>query len=214
MPSPSFLTLGAELASEQDRILAAQSIREPDLLREGRDSLYALPKRRKLRALILFVFGLFVAVTTAFAVLWFAFPVVDYALDGGALLGTRHPRLGQWVASANEPSTLRFSDGSVAKSSPETRLRVVETGRRGASLLLESGSVELWVAGSYMTDYLLGAGPFTVELPKGRVRVSFDAMNDTLDLVVDEGNAMLSGCQFGAGVSLAGQSKTGVRCSK
>lgn len=212
MPSPSFLTLGAELASEQDRILAGQSIREPELLRQSRESLHAaFPKKHRLRLLMV---GLCVVVTTAMAVLWFVYPVVGYTVVGGATPSLTHPRLGRWMASANEPTTLRFSDGSVAKPDSKTRFRVVETGRRGASLLVESGSVELSVAGTYMTEYLLGAGPFTLAMTKGRVKVSFNAMTDTLDLVVHDGVATLSGCQFGAGVSVAAQSKSGLRCSK
>lgn len=211
MPAPPFISLGAALASEQDRLLGDRRIRDVDLLpTRSRARPGAIPRRTQL---MLFVLGLFIATTTALLVIAWKVPTVHYSTMGSSPPGLTHDALGRWfAASASEPTVLRFSDGSEAKAASGSRFRVVELSRRGATLTLESGTFELRVAGSQLSEYLIGAGPFALTLPRSRAEVSWDPMTSSLILLVKEGQPVLAGCQFGVGKSLPQATKLAVRC--
>lgn len=205
-------SLGAEIAREQDLVYGERGLSELDLVRALGG---ARPRvERRYRRLAIVSLGLFVAVTTVFALVATRFPVVECVVVGepttkdGAVDG-----FGRWVvASAQEPKLMNFSDGSAAKLAAESRIRLLGTNRRGASLTLESGSVELRVAGNRLTEYLVGVGPFSLLMTKGRAEVSWDPMNELLDLIVHDGYIVIAGCQFGPGRSVVAGKELGTRC--
>lgn len=211
MPTPPFVSLGAALASEQDRLLGNRRIRELDLVAARRRSRWqALPRRLQV---ILFLLGSFIAMTVTIGVIAAKIPVVRYSVVGTPAVLPPQDKLGRWfAASANEPTVLRFSDGSTAKAAPGSRFRAVETNRRGATFVLESGTFALSVAGSQLSEYLVAAGPFTLRLVRSSVEVAWDPMTSSLTLFVKEGQPVLAGCQFGTGKSLAPVTKLDVRC--
>jgi len=211
MPTPTMLSLGAALAREQDRVLGGQRIHEIDLLEARRRS-----RRRKVshkQGLAIVLVGLLVVVVAALATISFRFPTVRYSVGGPWVASNEPSNLGHWItASAEEPIELRFTDGSRALLAKGCRTRVVGTNRRGASLVVESGTLEVEVAGSDLTEYLVGTGPFALALARGRVEISWNSMSDSLDLVANHGNVVISGCQFGSGARVA-STLLGVRCS-
>lgn len=210
MPAPPFLSLGAALASEQDRLLGDRRLREIDLLPDlkRRSRWKAMPRWQRA---LLALWGLFIAITAAVAVLTWKIPTVRYSVSGSAF--SSQDRLGEWYAvSAREPTVLQFSDGSVAEAHPESRFRVIGTNRRGATLVVESGGLALSVAGSQLSEYLVGAGPFALTAGRSNVEVSWDPMTSSLVVFVKQGQPVLAGCQFGAGQSLAPATKLDVHC--
>jgi hypothetical protein len=212
MLQPPHVSLGAELAREQDRVHGDRRISELELMRGGgRARLRAAHRYRQIATILL---GVFVVVTAFTAYIAFEFPVVHCAIDGeGALKDGGEVGFGRWVvASAQEPKQVAFSDGSLAKLAAGSRIRVIGTNRRGASVTLESGSTELRVAGSRFAEYLVGVGPFSLAITKGWVELSWDPMNELLDLVVHEGYVVISGCQFGPGRSVMAGKELGTRC--
>lgn len=211
MPVPPFLSLGAALASEQDRLLGDRRLREIDLLPDRPRSRWeAIPRRARVLLLLL---GLFIATTATLVVLAWKIPTLRYTVTGSASAAPSHDRLGRWfVASAREPTLLRFSDGSRAEAQPESRFRVIGTSRLGATFVLESGRLALSVAGSHLSEYLVGAGPFALTTSRSSVEVSWDPMTSSLVVFVKQGQPVLAGCQFGTGQSLAPATRLDVRC--
>jgi hypothetical protein len=212
MLQPPHFSLGAELAREQDRVYGNRRIFELELMRGVGSA--RLRTVRRYRRIALGLFCLFVAATSLIALVAHKFPVVHCAIEGevpleaGGELG-----FGRWVvASAEEPRRVDFSDGSVAKLAAGSKMRVIGANRRGATVTLESGSTELRVAGSRFAEYLVGVGPFSLAITKGWVELSWDPMNELLDLVVHEGYVVISGCQFGQGRSVMAGKELGTRC--
>lgn len=234
MLHPPHFSLGAELAREQDRVFGDMGISELDLIRGiGRARMRLI---RRYRRFAIGVLGLFAVATAVTALVVFGFPVVRCTIQGAATTrasdsaaGSEASRgdgstndagkevgdegFGRWVvASAREPKQVNFSDGSVMRLAVGSRARLVGTNRRGASVTLESGSAELRVAGSRFTEYLVGVGPFSLAAVRGRLELSWDPMNELLDLVVHEGYVVISGCQFGPGRSVVAGKELGTRC--
>lgn len=209
---PPHFSLGADLAREQDRAYGDKSLSELDLIRGVGNTRLRLVRRY--RHAVLGLLGLFVAATALTAFVAFRFPVLRCMVDGDvAMREGGDEGFGRWVvAPAQEPRQVSFSDGSVAKLAPGSRMRVIGTDRRGASVTLESGSAELRVAGSRFTEYQVGVGPFSLATAKGRVLLSWDPMNELLDLVVHDGYVVISGCQFGQGRSVVAGKELGTRC--
>ncbi len=212
MLQPPHFSLGAELARELDRVHGDRRLSELELMRGvGRARSRAVGRYSRIA---LSLICLFVAAVSLIAFVAFEFPLVQCAIEGeappaeGGEVG-----FGRWVvASAEEPKQVDFSDGSKAKLAAGSKLRVIGANRRGASLTLESGSTELRVAGSRFAEYLVGAGPFSLAITTGRVELSWDPMNELLDLVVHEGYVVISGCQFGHGRSVMAGKELGTRC--
>jgi hypothetical protein len=167
---------------------------------------------------------LLVVATTVIATLAFKFPVVRYSVQT-PLHGQSENRIqspsatestlyGHWVvASASEPKLVKFTDGSQIGLTPGSRMRVLGTNRRGAAINLESGKLELQVAGtSSLTEYWASVGPFSLALGSGRAVVSWDPASELLDLVVQEGFVVISGCQYGTGRSVTADKQLVTRC--
>jgi len=216
MLHPSHLALGAEIAREQERVYGDQCLTDLDLIHAVGRTRPGLARRYRRLAIWLVAILAFVAALTAlFAI---KFPCVQCSISGeaSALMaaeGGGEQAFGRWVAvSAQEPKQIRFSDGSMAMLAAGSRMRLVETNRRGASLMLESGAIELRVAGSRFTEYLVGVGSFSLTVAKGRVALSWDPMNELLELVVHEGYVVIAGCQFGPGRSVVAGKELGTRC--
>jgi hypothetical protein len=211
MPSPPYLSLGAEIAREQDRILGDKQLSERDLLRGlGRTQHRVI---RRYRQITIGLIGVLAVASTVVATIVLNFPVVRCAIDGTAATLVGRETLGRWVvAPANQPTVVTFSDGSMATLVAASRMRLLGTSRRGAALAVESGSVDLRVAGSRLTEYLVGVGPFGLAMAEGRVEVSWDPLNERLALFVRDGYVVISGCQFGVGRSVMAGNELNIHC--
>jgi hypothetical protein len=203
--------LGAEIANEQDAVLGSRGISELDLLRDDeRGSRRAHARSRKVAVVL---GGLCVVAMTMVGTIAFRFPVVRCVVDGESPPAWGIQDISRWVvAPAHEPKVAHFSDGTQATLAPSTRLRLVGFNRRGATLTLESGSLEMQVVGTRITEYQVSAGPFSVVTSRGQVRIAWDPMAETLELNVHEGIAVISGCQFELGRSLSTGKMLEARC--
>lgn len=131
------------------------------------------------------------------------FRVVQFRVSGELAGSATSDRFGRWVAAPLQRSkTVSFSDGSNISLAPGTLMRVLDTSHRGSSCMLDSGTARLSIFGSGRSEYLLAAGPFVLLVAKGQAEISWDSENALLGITVHQGEAVLSGCQFGAGRSL------------
>jgi hypothetical protein len=191
--------LGRELASEQDRALAADlslgSVRSRVVNgrfgRAGRTRIWAA-------AAVL-------AAAAAGAVLYqVAHPRAPLA----ATLGDHPLAVGEWV-SATEASAppIRFSDGSEVTLSPGSRARLATLDAVGAHLVLESGAANVRVTPNHGARYRMSLGPFAVDVTGTRFDVGFRPADELFTLALHEGKVSVSGCVLGEGRTLlAGES--------
>ncbi|HEY5955494.1 MAG TPA: hypothetical protein VIV60_03025 [Polyangiaceae bacterium] len=204
-------SLGGEIAHEQDLVLGARGVSELDLLKDnGQSRKRALARYRKIAIALgcLCVVAATIVVTIALR-----FPMVRCSVDAEVPSARGAQDISRWmVASAHEPKKAAFSDGTMATLAPGTRLRLVGFSRRGAAMTLESGSIEMQVVGTRITEYQMSVGPFSVTMTRGQVRVAWDPMTETLELNVNEGMAVISGCQFDVGRSLGAGKLLEARC--
>jgi ferric-dicitrate binding protein FerR (iron transport regulator) len=225
MPLPPLSPLASEIALEQDQKLKELKLSAQDVRlvpRRARRARFAQRSRRSATgqsrlAGVAAVVGL----VLVGALLLVVFSKVSYRV----LLttaGEQSPQtpandepVGRWVAAqTGEHRELAFSDGTRAVLRPGARLRVLDLGLRGGSLVLETGSVELQVEGTRFTEYQVSAGPFHLTIPRGRVTATWNPMTSQLDLVVLEGFAVIAGCQFAEGRSVTAGKELGTHCSE
>lgn len=114
---------------------------------------------------------------------------------------------GAWLDAPDASSLpLRFSDGTRVEVAPHAHMRVLELGRQGAKLALESGRAGIDVAHGENRRWELRAGPFSVHVTGTRFDMSWQPTDDRFELVLSEGQVEITGCGFGEGRSLvAGQ---------
>lgn len=107
--------------------------------------------------------------------------------------GTRG-EVGKWVAApADASSTLSFSDGSELELHPAGRARVSGLGKRGASVLLENGTVTARVIHRDETDWRITAGPFEVHVVGTTFDAAWSSAEETLSISLQEGRVEVTG---------------------
>lgn len=212
MPGLPHAQLGAELSREQDDALGDKQVLEVDLI--GDIGLMRKRSVGRYRHIAVLLAALIVVFATVLATFLYKFPVVSYFVGGESVIEAGPVEFGRWVvAPANGPKLVQFTDGSSAKLAAGARLRVTGTSRRGAALTLESGIVEVRVAGSSVTEYQVGAGPFSLTLQQGQAEISWDPMDELLVIEVHNGFAVISGCQFDTGRTVIAGRELEARCS-
>jgi transmembrane sensor len=114
--------------------------------------------------------------------------------------GTQHAS-GQVGAllSASGPESLpvRFSDGTFLSMASATVARVTETTSRGATVLLEDGSLSVAVVHRDASIWHVTAGPFTVVVTGTKFDVRWSAIEQTLALDLHEGSVTVLGPTLG-----------------
>jgi TolA-binding protein len=99
-----------------------------------------------------------------------------------------------WISA--EPTSalpVRFSDGSTVDLSAGARGRVASVGVRGASLVLETGRVDVHVVHRWLSDWTVAAGPYTVRVTGTELTVAWDPEAEQLDVEVTHGTVAVSG---------------------
>jgi hypothetical protein len=91
-------------------------------------------------------------------------------------------------ASPLSPAELVFSDGTNMKAEPGCRLRVDETYRNGARVLIERGSTTSHVAHEKASNWTFVAGPFEVHVTGTRFALNWDPLFEEIDLRLLEGS--------------------------
>jgi DNA-directed RNA polymerase specialized sigma24 family protein len=206
--------LGAEIAKEHASVLGDRRILAFDVLHGTLDARYGMGQfRRRPITWMLAVAPLIFVLSSAIAAVVSYFRVVKFEVHGHPPATNETGELGYLVVAPPQRSeVISFSDGSTFSLVPGGRLRVLGTTRSGGLGALESGSARLSIAGSRGTEYRVAAGPFAVSIPKGQVEVTWDPNSEQLGLVVHLGHVVISGCQFGAGVSVTSGKELGAHC--
>jgi transmembrane sensor len=228
---PDLARLGRYVAERQDRALerdaASESTRRylaehaararserggkgRDVATRGLDdsAARARPWLRLALAALLVVLGL-----VGLKEVLFSGPALSFTIGASGESGV----LRAW-ASAPEGARLpiRFSDGTLIELEPRARARVVELGRFGADIVIESGRAHIDVVPVRFRmpgerPWRVNLGPFGVEVNGTRFDVEWSPRTDEFALDLFEGTVRVSGCQDGHSVTLvAGQ---GVRAS-
>jgi hypothetical protein len=144
--------------------------------------------------------AVFFSLAAAFAVAALAWLVVgrppdrlEFQVDG---------RAGQaqtWLAApAARAVVVQFSDGTQLLVDPLSRARVVDTGRNGASIALENGSLSAHVVHTQHSAWRLIAGPFAVRITGTRFDLGWDSVSQRFSITVREGSVGVAGSIVGA----------------
>jgi transmembrane sensor len=189
-PQPDFRGLGARVAREEDALLARPLSPDEAAFRGTTD------RARRPRA----IGWAAVAVAASFALVGGGAALVARArplgltVDGGAIAR------GGWIcAPANTPVPLRFSEGTEITLDPEAQARVAEITRRGAHLLLESGTAHVSVTPNRGGQWTFTAGPFQVDVKGTRFEIAWSPREQVFSLKLAEGSVFISGCALGEG---------------
>ena len=91
-------------------------------------------------------------------------------------------------APTNSSAEVRFSDGSLLSAAPGARVRVEETERRGARILVEKGALSAAVQHQAESNWRFGAGPYEVRVTGTKFRLAWDPERAEIDLRLDEGS--------------------------
>ncbi|HET6279575.1 MAG TPA: FecR domain-containing protein [Polyangia bacterium] len=182
--------LGAAVRADQARELADQSeLRRLEAQAEG---LTARRHHRSRRRWIPAFAALAVGLTAIMLVV--AWPrTLSFKADGVDIgPGTK------LAASTERALPLRFSDGSVVTLAPGSHGEVVAVSARGASVHLDSGRLEAAVVHAQRTRWVVGVGPYGVQVTGTRFSASWDAVGQKLAVALTEGSVIVQGPLLGA----------------
>ncbi len=127
--------------------------------------------------------------------------VVGWQRLGGAL---RYELVGAELegpyirAAAGTPVVVRFSDDTSISAAAGARLRIEETTRVGARILVERGHTRVHVVHRDRTNWTFLAGPFEVRVVGTRFELDWDPTREALDLTLQEGSVEVR-APFGSG---------------
>jgi hypothetical protein len=180
----------------------AEAPADPELDRAGRARLMFNVRRelerppRRMPLSLALAAALVLAVSAGGYALWprpIAFEVRGARLEG------------PYVSAAEKPVRVEFSDGSVVRAEPGSRLRVDDPRSNGARVLLERGRAAVNVAHRTGTQWSFFGGPFEVRVTGTRFELDWDPASEVLNLDLREGSVEVHGPLGGAVSVRAGQ---------
>jgi TolA-binding protein len=187
----------AELAQS-----VASAPTDPELDRAGRARLLFNVRReleRPSRRVVL-PFALAAALTVALAAgayrLWpkpIAYEVRGAELDG------------PYVSASKTPVRVEFTDGSVVRADPGSRLRVDDPKSDGARVLVERGRAAVNVTHRAGSSWAFLGGPFEVRVTGTRFELEWDPQSEVLELDMRDGSVEVHGPLGGAVTVRGGQ---------
>jgi len=122
---------------------------------------------------------------------------VERAVPEPALTYTAAPEVheaaGGFLAAADAPGEVRFSDGSALTLAPEAQARVVSLDGAGAAVAIERGRVHADVRHREDTRWRVLAGPFVVHVVGTRLAVAWSGVDASLVVEVTEGAVRVDG---------------------
>jgi TolA-binding protein len=125
------------------------------------------------------------AISAAAGVWWRASSALRYEVIGAT-------QNGSYVnAPANHPVSLRFSDETEVDLLGGSQLRVAETSREGARLVLERGSLGVHVVHRDGSRWKFEAGPIEVWVTGTRFDLKWDPAAELLELRLHEGSVQI-----------------------
>lgn len=104
-----------------------------------------------------------------------------------------HEAAGGFLAAADAPGEVRFSDGSALTLAPEAQARVVSLDGAGAAVAIERGRVHADVRHREDTRWRVLAGPFVVHVVGTRLAVAWSGVDASLVVEVTEGAVRVDG---------------------
>jgi hypothetical protein len=193
MSTEALSRLGAKVRGLQDRFRGST----PGQLEDGE----VYTRVQRMRQLLAFQKRLAriaagLSVLVAAAVIAFAWPrpaPLTFSVNGTP--GAVH----EWLAADQRAVELRFSDGVRADFALGSHGRVVTLTPERTALLLDDGRLELALGATESAAWALSAGPFELRPRRGRLLVSWDPEAERFEVVIQEGEAELSGPVIGAG---------------
>lgn len=197
MKSSRFDELARELRGAQDDALARRSHESgaTEATKERlREAQRAKPVARKTwRALAV----------AAVLVLGIAGGALAWPKGQGALafqIGDAPGTVGGFIrASADAPSTLRFSDASTIAVAPNGRARVVDVDANGARIVLESGTAHATITHRAASKWHVIAGPFDVVVTGTEFDVAWDPTSEQFSVAMKHGTVHVEGTLLGDG---------------
>lgn len=196
--------LGRQVASEQDAALAQHDL-SAVRLRVLQESL-ALPGPPRRSRAGLYALGGAVIAAAALTLLILGFDRssepdhLEFRVGGKVV--EQDALDNWWSAPADQPLPIEFSDGTTVALEPQSRARVLQVGRSGAHIVLESGASSIHVVPRESARWQVSAGPFLVQVVGTRFDLEWGADDDAFVLRLHEGKVNLSGCVFGKGRSV------------
>jgi hypothetical protein len=107
---------------------------------------------------------------------------------------TGEGQAGAWLATGKARELpLKFSEGTELVMAPDSRGRVEQLGRAGASFLLERGEVRAHVIHRPSTNWRFLAGPFEVEVTGTALGVEWDPARERFAVHVEQGSVVVRG---------------------
>jgi len=209
-----FDQLGAELAREQDALLAKHNAQAEVRARITQLDLGTLRKAAQASATRRagFVWAVGGAALAAAAIALIALrglPLTAAPKVLSAQLSETGANVdvGQYVhVPPTKEVGLDFSDGSHIAVAEHSRVRLTGLRMNGADVSLESGLMHVQVKHRTETSWHISAGPFGVNVIGTRFDVRWKPEDDNFELTLHEGKVELSGCAFSAGYRMvAGQ---------
>ena len=184
--------LGRRAAAAQDR--ERQRGPAPSAARVLTD----LARRRRARGARRVAALLVVTVSVILLVVAVRPPALTFTSASG-----RAGQAGAWIAAADSPLRLDFSDGSRVTLQPAARARVLTVDAGGARVVLERGAVDAAIIHRDRTPWHVEAGPFTVHVIGTRFSARWQPEVERLAITLEEGAVMVRGPLLGAGREVA-----------
>ncbi|HVW27443.1 MAG TPA: FecR domain-containing protein [Polyangiaceae bacterium] len=91
-------------------------------------------------------------------------------------------------ARDDAPADVRFSDGSAVVARPGTRLRIEETKRNGARVLVERGAATASIHHRASTSWAFVAGPFEIRVTGTKLSIVWDPESERIEVTLHEGS--------------------------
>ena len=145
---------------------------------------------------------------------WFAAPVL--AAAAALIVWWRMPsrlsyeivgssQADSYVSAPNDrPVVVHFSDETLVQVEAGSRIRIENTTREGASVLLERGSAQVHVVHHPRSRWTFAAGPFDVLVTGTRFDLQWNPTSETLQLQLREGSVQIHTPFAAAAVPLRG----------
>ncbi|HEX6277454.1 MAG TPA: tetratricopeptide repeat protein [Polyangiaceae bacterium] len=180
----------------------AEAPPDPELDRAGRARLLfnvrlGLERPRRTRVLPLALAAVIV-LSLGFAAHRFWPKPIAYEVHGA-------PLDGPYVSASTGPVSVAFSDGTVVRAEPGSRLRVDEPKTNGARVLVERGRAAVDVAHRSGAEWSFLGGPFEVRVTGTRFELDWDPAAEVLEIGMREGSVEVHGPLGGAVAVRGGQ---------
>jgi TolA-binding protein len=97
------------------------------------------------------------------------------------------------VAGAHAPAKLTFSDASLIRMAPSTRVAVLAVDGHGSRIALANGDLDVAIQHRPGSSWLFEAGPFSVKVTGTAFRMAFDSAHGRLGLQMASGSVEVRG---------------------